>query len=131
MAEVWDAEEVKDRFRNALYILRRMPPAVSLGYRSYWPEILYTSNELMLAARGHRLLGPPSAYEISRLDEVLEWTFWLSTPEERHVIWMYAARYRWREICARLGCGRTKAHNLHKAALEKIAVRLNALEKER
>ena len=45
---------------------------------------------------------------IDRMLETMQWVLWLEV-EQRHLVWMRAERYRWKEICCRFGCDRTTA----------------------
>jgi hypothetical protein len=44
-------------------------------------------------------------------------------PEERRLVWLRAERVRWKLICARMGVGRTKAWEMYRRALARIASR--------
>jgi DNA-directed RNA polymerase specialized sigma24 family protein len=57
--------------------------------------------------------------------ETLRWGLWLRE-EQRQLVWMRAEGWRWREICARLGCDRTTAWRRWQQALARVARRLNA-----
>src|SRR5690348_15037662 len=62
---------------------------------------------------------------MGRLAQVAQWSAWIS-PHERQVIWFRAARVPWKSICWQLRCDRTTAWRHRRAALSKIAERLNA-----
>jgi hypothetical protein len=74
-------------------------------------------------------LGPPSAEAISRMEETIQWIFFLDDETERRLIWLRAARVPWRLICPRVGYKRTTAWQKWVIALMKITVRLNAKPK--
>jgi len=44
--------------------------------------------------------------------------------DERKLVWQRAERVRWKLICAQFGVGRTKAWEMYKCALGKIAARI-------
>ena len=71
-------------------------------------------------------MGPPPADALSRMEEVLDWIWWLDDEDERRLVWLRAGRVIWKRICWRLGCGRTKAWQMWTYALLKIVTRLNA-----
>jgi len=71
-------------------------------------------------------MGPLPADAISRMEETIEWIFYLDDEDERRLIWLRAERVYWKQICWRIGCGRTKAWQMWTYALLKIVTRLNA-----
>jgi hypothetical protein len=95
------------------------------GYSSTWPEIVRTVMEQLQADRLPMRLGPPLPDAISRMEETINWVFWLEE-DERRLVWLRAARVPWRPICWQLGCGRTKAWQMWTIALLKVATRLNS-----
>ena len=123
--EKWTAEGVAGRFEEAARTLRRLPRADARGYFNAWPPIIRTVQELLDAEPMPLRLGPPGADAISRMEESLGWMFLLDAEEERRLVWLRAERVRWRKICERIGCGRTRAWQMWGAALLKIATRLN------
>jgi hypothetical protein len=65
-----------------------------------------------------------NAKNISEMEEVIfVWLRWLEA-EEHQVVWLRAERVCWKLICCRLGVGRTKAWEIYKCALGKIASRI-------
>jgi hypothetical protein len=56
--------------------------------------------------------------------EVMRWVQWL-TVEQRHLVWMRARRYGWRDITIRFACDRTTAWRHWQRALEIVAAKLN------
>ena len=56
--------------------------------------------------------------------EVMRWVQWLKV-EQRHLVWMRADNYCWREITRRFACDRTTAWRRWQRALELVAVQLN------
>ena len=121
----WTMTDVADRFEEAVYTLKRMPSVRVQGYFNAWPEIVRTTMEQLQADRVPQRMGPPPADAISRMEETIQWIFWLDGEEERKLVWLRAARVPWKPICWRLGCGRTKAWQMWSYALLKIATRLN------
>ncbi len=121
--DLWTAEDVADRFREAVLTLTKLPPVKVQGYFSVWPAIKLNPLEILQQDRKPlRLLALPAA--ITRLDEILTWLPWL-TIEERRLVWQRAARMRWKLICAELGCDRSTAWRRWVMALEKVAASLN------
>ena len=123
--ENWTVTDVADRFEEAAQTLKRLPPVKVQGYSSTWPEIVRTVMEQLQADRLPMRLGPPLPDAISRMEETINWVFWLEE-DERRLVWLRAARVPWRPICWQLGCGRTKAWQMWTIALLKIATRLNS-----
>jgi hypothetical protein len=56
--------------------------------------------------------------------ETMRWVQWL-TVEQRHLVWMRARRYGWRDITIRFACDRTTAWRHWQRALEIVAAKLN------
>ena len=66
----------------------------------------------------------PTSDDITEMEEVLfVWISWLDI-DERKLVWQRAERVRWKIICAQFGVGRTKAWEMYKCALGKIAARI-------
>ena len=122
----WTVTDVADRFEEAAQTLRRMPPVKVQGYFNVYPDVIRTSIDLMQADVLPMRLGPPSAEAISRMEETIQWIFYLDDEEERRLVWLRAERVVWKRICWRLGCGRTKAWQMWTYALLKIVTRLNS-----
>jgi len=123
--DLWTANDVAERFREAVATLKKLPPVKVQGYFSVWPAIKLSPLEISQQDRkSPRLLAEPDA--ITRLDEVLTWLPWM-TVAERRLVWQRAARVRWKVICAGLGCGRLTAWRRWVAALEKVAASLNLI----
>ena len=56
--------------------------------------------------------------------ETMRWVQWLEV-EQRHLVWMRAKRYGWRDITIRFACNRTTAWRRWQRALETVAANLN------
>lgn len=127
----WTVTDVADRFEDAAYTLKRLPSVKVQGYFNAWPPIVRTVMEQLQEDRVPLRLGPPSAEAITRMEETIQWIFFLEDESERRLIWLRAARVPWKPICWRIGCGRTKAWQMWTIALLKIAMRLNAKQRGR
>jgi hypothetical protein len=121
----WTITDIADRFEEAANTLRRMPPVNLHGYFNTWPPIVRTIMEQMQAEKEPLRRGPPTAEAISRMEETLDWIFFLDSEDERRLVWLRAERVYWKQICWRIGCGRTKAWQMWVMALLKIVTRLN------
>lgn len=124
----WTAKDVADRFEQAIYTLKRLPPVRVQGYFNLWPAIKYTEREVWEMEKLPMRLGPPSAQSISRMEQTLEWITWLDV-EERKLVWLRAYKVRWKSICVRIGVDRSTAWRYWVIALTKIATRLNSTGK--
>jgi hypothetical protein len=122
----WTEETVEERFREAAYIMRRLPTVKVQGYFNLWPGIKYTEMEILQQPAMLRL-GPPTGEAIDRMEETLRWLLWLSV-DDRKLVWLRAERVRWKQICFRQGCDRTTAWRRYKVALARIAAYLTARE---
>ncbi len=123
MAE-WTTEQVAECFREAVLTAHRLPPVQVQGYFNTWPAVLRQPWETF---SGDDVLYrfPPDPAAIDRMDEAMGWVVWLAE-EDRHLVWMRADGYRWRDICGRIGCDRTTAWRRWQRALVTVAVQLNA-----
>ena len=127
----WNVIDIVERFEEAIYTLKRLPPVRVQGFFSTWPPIVRTTMEELQAERLPFRLGPPSADAISRMEETIQWIFLLDDEDERRLVWLRAARVPWKPIYRRLGCGRTTAHYRYRVALMKIVMRLNSKQRGR
>jgi hypothetical protein len=123
--KIWTEDDVAARFEEAVDTLARLPDDGCQNVRCLWPEIVRTQKEKLEECADVRRIIPPSPSAISRMYEVLEWMFILRDEAERKIIWMRAEDKDWKEICWRVGFGRTKATEIRNKALLKIATYLN------
>jgi hypothetical protein len=126
MSKKYTVTDVADRFEEAAQTLHRLPRVGAQGYFNAMPPVIRTAAEVLQEEKLPMRMGPPSADAISRMEEVLDWIWWLDDEDERRLIWLRAERVIWKRICWRLGCGRTKAWQMWTYALLKIVTRLNA-----
>ncbi len=123
-ATSWTTDAVAQRLLDAASTARRLPAVKVQGYFNCWPTIVRSPWELHAAEdRGH-IRFPPSPKDVEQMLEVMRWVQWLEV-EHRHLVWMRANRYGWRDICARFGMGRTSAWQLWHKCLELLSERLN------
>ncbi len=115
---------VEERLREAARTLRRLPDKKVQGYISAWPVIVRDEMEILqMEVQPMRIR--PSSQDISEMEEVIfVWLRWLDV-EQRKLVWLRAERVRWKLICGRFGVGRTKAWEMYKHALEKMAKRID------
>ncbi len=114
---------VEDRIHDAARTLRRLPEERVQGYFSTWPKIKRDEMEILQMEKEPMRIRP-SMDDITEMEEVLfVWLRWLEV-DERKLVWQRAERVRWKLICAQFGVGRTKAWEMYKCALGKIAVRI-------
>jgi hypothetical protein len=114
---------VEDRIHDAARTLRRLPEERVQGYFSTWPKIKRDEMEILQMEKEPMRIRP-SMDDITEMEEVLfVWLRWLEV-DERKLVWQRAERVRWKLICAQFGVGRTKAWEMYKCALGKIAARI-------
>jgi len=128
MSKKYTVTDVADRFEEAAQTLRRLPRVGVQGYFNAMPAVIRTAAEVLQEEKLPMRMGPPSADAISRMEEVLDWIWWLDDEDERRLVWLRAERVVWKRICWRLGCGRTKAWQMWTYALLKIVTRLNTAQ---
>ena len=124
MAE-WSNDVVADRFTEAARTARRLPPVRVQGYFSVWPAFVRTEYERLAGEDRPRIRFAPTPAEVDQMLEVMRWVQWLEV-EQRHLVWMRAKRYGWRDITIRFACDRTTAWRRWQKALEIVATNLNA-----
>ena len=120
----WTIEEVAARFEEAAYTGRRLPPVRVRGYFNTWPVIVRKEWETFAADEYVYRPLPPTPDAVDRMLEVMRWVLWLEE-EQRHLVWMRAKRYGWREIGIRFACDRSTAWRRWQMALAKVALHLN------
>lgn len=114
---------VEERIHEAARTLRRLPEERVQGYFSTWPKIKRDEMEILQMEK-EPMRVRPSMDDITEMEEVLfVWLRWLEV-DERKLVWQRAERVRWKLICAQFGVGRTKAWEMYKCALGKIAARI-------
>ena len=120
-----DIDEVAARFAEASDTGRRLPPARVQGYFNVWPAFARDQWETLALEKPEYRCLPPSPAAIDRMLETMRWMLWLEV-EQRHLLWMRAAQYDWREIAQRFGCCRTTAWRRWKIAINQVALQLNS-----
>jgi len=121
----WTIEDVAARFTEAAETGRRLPRVKVQGYFNVWPAFAHEMWESYSAVEALSLHLPPSPEAIDRMMETMRWVLWLEV-EQRHLVWMRARHYEWKDICRRLGCDRTTAWRRWQKALQLVAAQLNA-----
>ena len=121
----WTIDRVAERFEECVATLRRLPAAYHGGYRSVWPQIVYTRIEQSRQSPGPlRMAALPD--EITRMEETCRWVLWIEE-RERRLVWLRAYGAPWRAIEHETGIPRSTAHRLWSGALAEVARRLEAM----
>ncbi|WP_198314474.1 DUF6362 family protein [Chitinibacter sp. GC72] len=123
----WDQDSVVARLQEAVDTARRMPSAKVIGYYNLWPTMVREPWEAM-ADQDYRR-PPPGPKAIERMEETMRWMLWLEV-EQRHLVWMRAKNYEWKDICRRFGCNRTTAWRWWTKAVGTIVEQLNQRQSE-
>lgn len=127
--EVWTAEAVSNRFEDAAVTARRLPSAKVQGYFNAWPTIVRCQWEMLATDERVICRFPPTPKDVEQMLEVMLWVQWLEV-EQRHLVWMRAKRYGWRDICTRFGVCRTTAWQHWQKSLQLVAQKLNDSRKK-
>lgn len=130
--------EIEDRLEEAALTLRRLPAKDGpKGYGSSWPDVV-RSRFTAYGFEQARVRVVPSAKEIQRMEEAIDWLRLIHYPQDpqraaddRRIVWMRAENLRWRPICSRVGLSRSQAWRRWSAALITIQKRLGAERGER
>lgn len=133
------ADEVVSRLEDAGRTLMRLPGSGwSTGARTYWPDIVREQMEAYGWTDAELRLGPPSAAEISAMDEALRWLGYI--PEDRYVLRRIVGiraivhpisgrhRYTWRALGRMLHCNHMAAQRWHAEGIRFIVIGWNGAE---
>jgi len=119
----WTPSLVEERLSEAADVLKRMPKVTVPGYFCAWPHIIHEFEDLV-GQEPSRKWNPPTAKEISRMEETLSWTIGLD-PVDAKIVWLRAYRKSWKLILSKVGLCRSGANEHWLYALCVIAWRLN------
>ena len=113
-------DEVADAFIQAARTARKLPPVRVQGHFNAWPTIVRGPHEQLAVDDPlvHRF--PPTPAEVDQMLVVMRWVQWLEV-EQRHLVWMRAARYRWYDIGKRFGCAPRTAQRRWEIAMYIVA----------
>ncbi len=120
----WTKEDVAARFSEAAETARRLPRVRVQGYFNVWPAFKREPWEVFGAPEDDYRPLPPTPVAIDRMMEAMRWVQSLEV-EQRHLVWMRARQFEWRDICRRFGCDRTTAWRRWQRALQTVVGRLN------
>lgn len=120
----WYPEMVAARLEDAANTGRRLPPVRVQGYYTVWPVFVRQEWETLAADEKVDRPFPASPKDIDRMLEVMRWVQWLEV-EQRHLVWMRAKRYGWREISIRFACCTKTAQRHWQRALQILTDHLN------
>ena len=124
----WCTDKVAARLEDAVNTGRRLPPVRVQGYFTVWPVFVRQEWESLAADEKVYRSLPPSPKDIDRMLEVMRGVQWLDV-EQRHLVWMRAKRYGWREIGIRFACCTKTAQRHWQKALQTLADHLNGHDK--
>ena len=120
----WTPDDVANRFEDAAVTARRLPSANVQGYFNAWPTIVRCQWEMLATDERVVCRFPPSPKDVEQMLEVMLWVQWLEV-EQRHLVWMRAKRYGWREISIRFACCTKTAQRHWQQALQLMVDHLN------
>ena len=123
-SRLWSVDDVAARFEDAANTSRRLPPVRVQGYFNSWPVFVRKEWESFASDEKVYRPLPPRPEAIDQMLEVMRWVQWLEV-EQRHLVWMRAKRYGWRDITIRFACDRSTAWRRWQKALELVATQLN------
>ena len=124
----WCTDTVAARLEEAANTGRRLPPVRVQGYYTVWPVFVRQEWETLAADEKVYRPFPPSPKDIDRMLEVMRWVQGLEV-EQRHLVWMRAKRYGWREIGIRFACCTKTAQRHWQKAMQTLADHLNGHDK--
>lgn len=131
----WTPKEIKTRLREAALTLEYLSGVGGpKEYGSNWPDVVRQSWDAlweMDALMRWRMRNvkcapsPPTAKEISQMDETLVWLSLICGETTRRVVWARACGVRWVDLEQKFGKTRQWLYLLHCAGLKAIATSLN------
>ncbi len=121
----WTPDCVAARFEDAAVTSRQLPSVKVQGYFNAWPSIVRCQWEMLATDERVVCRFPPTPKDVEDMLEVMLWVQWLEV-EQRHLVWMRAKRYGWREISIRFGCCAKTAQRRWMKSLQSVSDHLNA-----
>ena len=121
----WTPDSVAARFEDAAVTSRRLPSVKVQGYFNAWPTIVRCQWEMLATDERVVCRFQPTPKDVEDMLEVMLWVQWLEV-EQRHLVWMRAKRYGWREISIRFGCCTKTAQRRWMKSLQSVSDHLNA-----
>lgn len=120
--------EVAERIEESWDVLRRMPDREREALRraergQAWPTMLYSADEHEAWAKVPLKRPPPSAQQITRMEEVLDWLLVLAKQERKffNAVWLFCARGKGpADVGKILGCHRETATVWRDNGLDRI-----------
>lgn len=124
---LWTAEAVAARLEEAAQALRRLPRPKEIrhlkGRWSLWPEVVRQASEAYGYGEPERVVIPPSAREIDRMDEAVVWLLWLEKREAK-LVWLRCSGIAWRDLEYVFHRNTRTLQRWYRGALETVALRL-------
>lgn len=122
--------DVAERIEQAAQTLRKMPPVKVNGFKSFWPEIVYSSHEAYGWEQARFSRSVPTAKQISEMDEAFVWLTWVEK-NEAQIVWARSQgghAGRWKSIQRMFDTYRCirSLQNDYKLAIVKITTLANA-----
>ena len=122
----WTVDDVAARFAEAAETAHKLPRVRPGGYFNPWMTLAMQVPERYPDPERLYRPMPPSPQAVERMLETMRWVQWLEV-EQRHLVWMRAKRYGWRDITIRFACDRTTAWRRWQQALQIVVDRLNEI----
>ncbi len=118
--------EVKARLIEAAQTLKHLPGTRSKpgGYQSAWPEVVLNFWDAYDLESPPDRPSCPSPAAIKRMDEVLNWIYWIKQPRHRQVVWARSLGVKPGGLARRMGVHRETIRAWYKAGVRDIAERL-------
>lgn len=124
MSEQWTPEKVAARFEECVHVLNQLPDGASSEYSSYWPEIIYSQEEInRQPSKVLRLRPLPDA--IDRMEETLTWIMFVED-EYKKLVWLRACGTPWRKISRQTGFALTSAQRYWSRTMQNLVEALKA-----
>ena len=114
---------IKRDLAFAAFIMRCLPKVTVQKYRTAWPEIVYSIEEIN-AQEPLPMPYRPTPSEISRMEKILGWYRCLNTFENK-LVWKRSCRVPWKSLCYKLLMHRSTLFARYERALAKIQVFLD------
>lgn len=138
--QAWTAATVKERLEEAAATLKALPmpkggrPA---GHRVAWPEMVqsvweaynglseFEIHERQRDLNAQKTRVTPTAEQITRMDEALDWLYYIKQPLHRRVVFARAMGVGATKLARELDVHRNTIGNWYEHGIERILISMN------
>lgn len=117
----WDLETIEEWLQISELVERTLPPVRPCGYKSYWPDIVYSELERLQMSKDKRNRFTATSLQKSIYDEVaLNWYKYVDSDVDKDIVKFKSNNMGATRIGRILGLSRQTVDNRYKKALAEI-----------